>query len=239
MDFALSPIANELRERLLAFMDEHVYPAEAVYDEQLRQSGDPHHHPPVMQELKAEARRRGLWNLFLPHRTEWTDGLSNLDYAPLAEVMGRSGIASEACNCSAPDTGNMEILTMFGTPEQKDRWLQPLLEGEIRSCFAMTEPAVASSDATNISCRIEPDGDDYVINGRKWWISGAADAHCQIAILMGKTDPDGPPHLQQSMVLVPMDSPGLTNVRALPVFGYMDQEGHCELTFDGVRVPKT
>jgi acyl-CoA dehydrogenase len=239
MDFALSPVANDLRERLLAFMDEHVYPAEAVYDEQLRESGDPHCHPPVMEELKAEARRRGLWNLFLPHRTEWTDGLSNLDYAPLAEVMGRSGIASEACNCSAPDTGNMEILTMFGTPEQKDRWLQPLLEGEIRSCFAMTEPAVASSDATNISCRIESDGDDYVITGRKWWISGAADARCQIAILMGKTDPDGPPHLQQSMVLVPMDSPGLTNVRSLPVFGYMDQEGHCELIFDGVRVPKT
>jgi acyl-CoA dehydrogenase len=239
MDFALSPVANDLRERLLAFMDEQVYAAEAVYDEQLRASGNPHHHPPVMEELKADARRRGLWNLFLPHRTEWTDGLSNLDYAPLAEVMGRSGIASEACNCSAPDTGNMEILTMFGTPEQKDRWLQPLLEGEIRSCFAMTEPAVASSDATNISCRIEPDGDDYVITGRKWWISGAADARCQIAIVMGKTDPDGPPHLQQSMVLVPMDSPGLTNVRSLPVFGYVDQEGHCELIFDGVRVPKT
>jgi acyl-CoA dehydrogenase len=239
MDFALSPVANDLRERLLAFMDEHVYPAEAVYDEQLRESGDPHHHPAVMEELKTEARRRGLWNLFLPHRTEWTDGLSNLDYAPLAEVMGRSGIASEACNCSAPDTGNMEILTMFGTPEQKDRWLQPLLEGEIRSCFAMTEPAVASSDATNIASRIEPDGDDYVINGRKWWISGAGDARCQIAILMGKTDPDGPPHLQQSMVLVPMDSAGLTNIRSLPVFGYMDQEGHCELVLDGVRVPKT
>ena len=165
MDFSLSPTAEELRTRLLAFMDEHVYPAEAVYRQQLADAGDPHAHPPVMEELKAEARRRGLWNLFLPHKTQWTDGLSNLDYAPLAEVMGRSPIASEACNCSAPDTGNMEILTMFGTPEQQEQWLHPLLEGEIRSCFAMTEPAVAVSDATNIACRIERDGDDYVING--------------------------------------------------------------------------
>jgi len=192
-----------------------------------------------MEELKAEARTRKLWNLFLPHETEWTDGLSNSDYAPLAEIMGTSGIASEALNCAAPDTGNMEILTMFGTDEQKERWLHPLLEGEIRSCFAMTEPAVASSDATNIACRIERDGDDYVINGRKWWISGAADPRCEVAILMGKTDPEAPRHLQQSMILVPMDAPGLTNVRNLPVFGYTDHEGHCELLFEDVRVPAT
>ncbi len=238
MDFALSPIASDFRERLLSFMDEQVYPAETVYREQMEASGDPHTHPVVIEDLKVEARRRGLWNLFLPHKTQWTDGLSNLDYAPLAEIMGRSFLASEACNCSAPDTGNMEILTMFGTPEQQERWLHPLLEGEIRSCFAMTEPAVASSDATNISCRIDPDGDDYVINGRKWWISGAADPRCAVAILMGKTDPAAPRHLQQSMVLVPLDAPGLTIVRSLPVFGYQDREGHCEIVFDDVRVPR-
>jgi acyl-CoA dehydrogenase len=239
MEFSLSPVASELRERLLAFMDEHVYPAESVYARQISESGHPHFHPPVMEELKAEARSRGLWNLFLPHKTQWTDGLSNLDYAPLSEIMGRSPIASEACNCSAPDTGNMEILTMFGTAEQQERWLQPLLEGEIRSAFAMTEPAVASSDATNIECRIETDGDDYVINGHKWWISGAASDRCRILIVMGKTDPSGPPHRQQSMVLVPMDTPGITNLRALPVFGYQDPEGHCELLFENVRVPRS
>jgi acyl-CoA dehydrogenase len=239
MDFSLSPVASELRERLLAFMEDHVYPAEPVYARQITESGNPHFHPPVLEELKAEARRRGLWNLFLPHKTQWTDGLSNLDYAPLSEIMGRSPIASEACNCSAPDTGNMEILTMFGTAEQQERWLQPLLEGEIRSAFAMTEPAVASSDATNIECRIETDGDDYVINGRKWWISGAASERCQILIVMGKTDPSAPPHRQQSMVLVPMDTPGITNLRALPVFGYQDPEGHCELLFEDVRVPRS
>lgn len=237
MDFALSPTAERLRDELLDFMDSHVYPAEAVHAEQIRESGDPHFHPPVMEELKQEARRRGLWNLFLPHQTQWTEGLSNIDYAPLAEIMGRSGIASQACNCSAPDTGNMELLTMFGTPEQQERWLYPLLEGQIRSAFAMTEPAVASSDATNIECRIERDGDEYVINGRKWWISGAADARCQLFILMGKTDPSAPRHLQQSMILVPRDTPGVEIVRALPVFGYQDQEGHCEITFDDVRVP--
>jgi acyl-CoA dehydrogenase len=202
-------------------------------------SGDPHHHPQVIEDLKAEARARGLWNLFLPHRTQWTDGLSNLDYAPLAEITGRSPLAPEALNCAAPDTGNMEILTMFGTEEQKERWLQPLLEGEIRSCFAMTEPAVASSDATNIECSIRREGDEYVINGRKWWISGAASHRCKVAIVMGKTDPEASTHLQQSMVLVPMDTPGLTNVRALPVFGYQDREGHCELLFEDVRVPVT
>jgi acyl-CoA dehydrogenase len=214
-----------------------VYPAEGVYRQQIIDSGDPHTHPPIMEELKVEARRRGLWNLFLPHKTKWTEGLNNLDYAPLAEIMGRSHIASQACNCSAPDTGNMEVLTMFGTPEQQEEWLYPLLEGEIRSAFAMTEPAVASSDATNIECRIQRDGDEYVINGRKWWISGAADTRCKIFILMGKTDPDAPRHLQQSQVLVPRDTPGVVIERALPVFGYQDQEGHCEISFTDVRVP--
>ena len=239
MDFALSPTASDLRDRLLAFMDEHVYPAEPVYQRQIQESGDPHFHPPVMEELKAEARRRGLWNLFLPHKTRWTDGLSNLDYAPLAEIMGRSPIASEACNCSAPDTGNMEVLAAFGTAEQQERWLHPLLEGEIRSAFAMTEPAVASSDATNIESSIVADGDDYVINGHKWWISGTADARCKILIFMGKTDQSAPPHRQQSMVLVPTEVPGITNRRALPVFGYQHQEGHCELLFEDVRVPRS
>ena len=237
MDFALSARAEELCKRLEAFMDECVYPNEALYHGQIAESGDPHVHAPILDDLKVEARERGLWNLFLPHATEWTDGLSNLDYAPLAEITGRSPLAPEALNCSAPDTGNMEILTMFGTDEQKERWLRPLLEGEIRSCFAMTEPAVASSDATNISLRIERDGDHYVLNGRKWWISGAARERCRVAIVMGKTNPDAPAHLQQSMVLVPMDTPGLTNLRNLPVFGYQDNEGHCELVFEDVRVP--
>ena len=237
MDFALSPTASALRERLLAFMDERVYPAEATYAEQLAASGDPHHHAPVIEELKEDARSRGLWNLFLPHKTEWTDGLSNLDYAPLAEIMGRSPIASEACNCSAPDTGNMEIFTMFGTAEQQERWLQPLLEGRIRSCFAMTEPAVASSDATNIQLSIDREGDEYVLNGRKWFISGAMHQHCEISIVMGKTDTSAPTHRQQSMVLVPMDTPGVQVVRNMRVFGYDDAEGHCEVIYDGVRVP--
>ncbi|WP_334141874.1 acyl-CoA dehydrogenase family protein [Rhabdothermincola sp.] len=237
MDFELSPTARDLRERLLAFMDEKVYPAEAVYRDQMAAAGDPHHHPAILEELKAEARARGLWNLFLPHKTDWTDGLSNTDYAPLAEITGRSPLAPEALNCSAPDTGNMEILTMFGTPEQKERWLQPLLEGEIRSCFAMTEPEVASSDATNIRCEIRREGDEYVINGHKWWISGAASHRCKVAIVMGKTDPEAPIHRQQSMVLVPLDTPGVTIVRNLPVFGYEDREGHCEILFEDVRVP--
>jgi len=239
MDFELSPVAEEYRTRLSAFMDEHVYPNEERAEEEIRASGDPHHHPEVIEELKAEARRRGLWNLFLPHRTKWTEGLSNLDYAPLAEITGRSHLAPEALNCSAPDTGNMEILTMFGTPEQQEEWLYPLLEGEIRSCFAMTEPAVASSDATNIETEIRSDGGDYVITGRKWWISGAADARCKVAIVMGKTDRGAPAHRQQSMVLVPLDTPGVRVVRNLTVFGYSDQEGHCEIVFDGVRVPKS
>ncbi|HTU87721.1 MAG TPA: acyl-CoA dehydrogenase family protein [Solirubrobacteraceae bacterium] len=239
MDFAFSDRCQDLRERLLAFMDEHIYPAEPVYHEQLLESGDPHSHPPIMEELKERARELGLWNLFLPEPTQGVDvpGLSNSEYAPLAEIMGRSHIAPEACNCAAPDTGNMEVLNLFGSPEQKERWLVPLLEGEIRSAFAMTEPAVASSDATNIELRIERDGDDYVLNGCKWWISGAMRERCKILIVMGKTDPDGPTFKQQSMILVPKDTPGVTVVRNLPVFGYIDQEGHAELTFEDVRVP--
>jgi acyl-CoA dehydrogenase len=237
MDFEISPTAQALQQQLLSFMDEHIYPAEAIYERQIREAGDVHFHPPVMEELKQEARRRGLWNLFLPHPTEWTEGLSNLDYAPLAEITGRSSIAPEALNCAAPDTGNMEVLTMFGTPEQQARWLRPLLEGDIRSCFMMTEPAVASSDATKVECRIDRDGDDYVINGRKWWTSGAARERCRVGILMGKTDVEAPRHRQQSMVLVPMDAPGVTVVRDLLVFGFNDPEGHCEVLLEDVRVP--
>jgi acyl-CoA dehydrogenase len=238
MDFQLSPTALALQDRLLAFMDERVYPAETVYEEQMAALGDPHAHPQIVEDLKAEARKRGLWNLFLPHETQWTEGLSNLDYAPLAEITGRSvHLAPEALNCAAPDTGNMEVLTMFGTDAQKEQWLQPLLEGEIRSAFAMTEPDVASSDATNIQLSIVRDGDEYVLNGRKWWISGAASERCKIFIVMGKTDPSASRHLQQSMILVPRDTPGLTVVRDLPVFGYQDREGHVELRFEDVRVP--
>jgi acyl-CoA dehydrogenase len=236
MDFELSDRCNDFRERLLAFMDERVYPAEPVYEEQLREAGDPHAQPAIIEELKGEARERGLWNMFHPDE-RFGAGLTNCDYAPLAEILGRSAIASEACNCSAPDTGNMEVLTQFGTPEQQDRWLRPLLDGEIRSAFAMTEPDVASSDATNIALRIEREGDEYVLNGRKWWISGALHPHCRILIVMGKTNPDGPRHQQQSMVLCPLDTPGVTVVRGLPVFGYQDQEGHAELLFENARVP--
>jgi acyl-CoA dehydrogenase len=236
MDFEPSQRCQALKERLSAFMDEHVYPAEATYERQLRESGDPHHQPAVMEELKTRAKAAGLWNMFLPDEVHGA-GLSNSDYAPLAEILGRSQIASEACNCSAPDTGNMEVLHQFATPAQKERWLEPLLEGEIRSSFAMTEPDVASSDATNIALRIERDGDEYVLNGRKWWISGALHPHCKIMIVMGKTAPDGPRHRQQSQILVPIDTPGVTIVRGLPVFGYQDQEGHAEITFTDVRVP--
>src|SRR4029450_3583523 len=217
MDFALSPTATKLRDELEAFMDECVYPNEALYHRQIVESGNPHAHALIPDELKVEPRKRGLWNLFLPHATEWTEGLSNLDYAPLAEVTGRSHLAPEALNCAAPDTGNMEILTMFGTDAQKERWLRPLLDGEIRSCFAMTEPAVDSSDATNISLRIARDGDDYVLNGRKWWISGAARERCKVAIVMGKTDPDAPPKRHQSMIIVPIERPGLTHLHKLRV----------------------
>jgi len=236
MDFEPSQRCTEFKERLSAFMDEHIYPAEEVYERQLRESGDPHHQPAIMEELKVRAREAGLWNMFLPDPDDGA-GLSNADYAPLAEILGRSHIASEACNCSAPDTGNMEVLYHFGTDEQKERWLRPLLDGEIRSAFAMTEPDVASSDATNIQLRIERDGDEYVLNGRKWWTSNAMHPHCKIMIVMGKTTTDGPIHKQQSQILVPMDTPGVTIVRDLMVFGYNDQEGHAEVDFKDVRVP--
>jgi acyl-CoA dehydrogenase len=236
MDFQPSERCVEFKERLTAFMNEHVHPAETLYERQLRESGDPHLQPPIMEDLKARARAAGLWNMFLPDPDHGA-GLSNSDYAPLAEILGRSHIASEACNCSAPDTGNMEVLHQFATPAQKERWLQPLLEGEIRSSFAMTEPDVASSDATNIALRIERDGEEYVLNGRKWWISGALHPHCRIMIVMGKTLTEGPRHKQQSMILVPLDTPGVEIVRGLPVFGYQDQEGHAEIEFSDVRVP--
>jgi acyl-CoA dehydrogenase len=237
VDFALSPKAAQLATSLDGFMRELVYPAEPVYAEQMREAGTAHHQPPILGELKDQARARGLWNLFLPHKTEWTDGLSNLDYAPLAEITGRSFIAPEVLNCSAPDTGNMELLTLFGTDEQKERWLRPLLAGQIRSAFLMTEPAVASSDATNIQTRIERDGGGWVINGHKWWISGTGDPRCKVGIVMGKSDPTAASHVQQSMVLVPMDSSGIRVIRDLTVFGYNDREGHCEIVLDNVRVP--
>jgi acyl-CoA dehydrogenase len=236
MDFQPSERSQEFKERLTAFMDEHVYPAEPLYQRQLEESGDPHHQPAVMEELKVRAREAGLWNMFLPDASLGA-GLSNSDYAPLAEVLGRSRIASEVCNCSAPDTGNMEVLFHFATPAQKDEWLMPLLDGEIRSAFAMTEPDVASSDATNIALRIERDGEEYVLNGRKWWISNALHPHCRILIVMGKTQLDAPIHRQQSMILVPLDTPGVDVVRGLSVFGYEDHEGHAEIEFENVRVP--
>jgi acyl-CoA dehydrogenase len=240
MDFQPSERCSEFKERLTSFMDEHVYPAEAIYEQQLLASGDPHHQPAVMEELKQRARDAGLWNMFLPDPDHGA-GLSNSDYAPLAEILGRSHIASEACNCSAPDTGNMEVLNQFATPEQKERWLMPLLDGEIRSAFAMTEPDVASSDATNIAMRIERDGEDYVLNGRKWWTSNALHPNCRIMIVMGKTagweSSPAPVHKQQSMILVPLDTPGVSILRGLPVFGYQDQEGHAEVDFADVRVP--
>jgi len=237
MDFALSPVATQLRAELVDFMDAWIYPNEGVFEQQMIELGDPHGDPPILRDIQQEARRRGLWNLFLPHKTEWTDGLSNVDYASLAEIMGRSLIASDAFNCYAPDTGNMEILTMFGTEEQKERWLRPLLEFQIRSAFAMTEPAVASSDATNIETRIRREGDEYVINGRKWWISGSGRPGCKILIVMGKTDPTAERHRQQSMVLVPTDTPGVNIIRNLPVYGFVDRESHCEIDFAEVRVP--
>jgi len=236
MDFQPSERCIEFQERLRAFMDEHIHPAEPVYERQLAESGDPHHQPAIMEELKARAREAGLWNMFLPDADHGA-GLSNGDYAPLAEILGRSHIASEACNCSAPDTGNMEVLHQFATDEQKEQWLKPLLEGEIRSSFAMTEPEVASSDATNIALRIERSGEDYLLNGRKWWISGALHPHCRIMIVMGKSSPEAPRHRQQSQILVPIDTPGVEIVRGLPVFGYQDQEGHAEIVFENVRVP--
>ncbi|NES12975.1 MULTISPECIES: acyl-CoA dehydrogenase family protein [Micromonospora] len=239
MDFAYDARTVELRERLEAFLTECVYPAEPVHHEQVTAAGDPWARPPVMDELKAEARKRGLWNLFLPD-ARYGAGLTNLQYAPLAELTGRSPhLAPEALNCAAPDTGNMELLAEFGSDAQRDRWLTPLLDGEIRSAFCMTEPEVASSDATNIATRITRDGDSYVINGRKWWSSGAMDPRCEIFIVMGKTDPDAERHRQQSMVLVPRDTPGVTVRRGLTVFGYSDAPhgGHAEIDFTDVRVP--
>jgi len=236
MDFALSARAEDLRERLRDFADTVIDPATPTYYAQVAESGDPHFHPPVMEELKAKARALGFWNLFLPD-DEHGAGLTNLDYAPLCELMGRSPLLAEATNCSAPDTGNMELLHQFATPLQREQFLQPLLEGEIRSCFAMTEPWVASSDATNISSRIERDGDHYVVNAHKWWTSGAASPRCSFAILMGVSDPDADPHRRHSMIIVPFDTPGFRIVRTLPVFGHDAGGGHCETLFDNVRVP--
>ena len=239
MDFAFSARVEELQKELWAFMEECVFPAEETFRRQVEEADEPWPHPPVMEELKAEARRRNLWNLFLPN-PKWGPGLTNLEYAPLAEITGRSiFIAPEAINCSAPDTGNMEILAEFGTPEQQQQWLLPLLEGEIRSVFSMTEPAVASSDANNIETRIERDGDEYVINGVKWWSSGAMSPRCRVAIVMGVTNPDADSHRRQSMILVPLDSPGVKRVRSTGFFGYHDEAhgGHAVIHYDNVRVP--
>ena len=236
--FEMSDRAKKYHSDLLEFMDSQVYPAEVVYHEQMRDSGDPHFQPPVMEDLKAEARRRGLWNLFHPH-PEWGPGLTNLEYAALAEIMGRSHIAPEACNCNAPDTGNMEVLTLFGSDEHKEKYLKPLLDGTMASAFAMTEPQVASSDATNVELSMVRDGDEYVLNGRKWFASNALHKNCRVLIVMGKTDPAAAPHRQQSMMVVPVDAPGVTVMRGLPVFGYQDREGHAEIDFTDVRVPAT
>jgi acyl-CoA dehydrogenase len=235
VDLSQSEKGRRLLAELEAFMTERVYPAEAVYAQQRAAAGlTDHAVPPIIFELMAEARSRGLWNLFLPA----VSGLSNLDYAPIAELTGRSPyLAPVALNCNAPDTGNMELLHLFGTDEQKRTWLEPLLAGEIRSGFSMTEPDVASSDARNIATSIVRDGDDYVINGRKWWTTGAADPRCELLIVMGKTDPDAPTHQQQSMILVPARHPGVEIVRSLPLFGYHDQQGHCEIHYRDVRVP--
>ena len=240
MQFDHSPKVRELMQRVEAFMDAHVYPAEQAYFEYVEQAEDRWAIPPVMEELKQKAQAEGLWNLFLAEFEDFGYGLSNLEYAPLAEIMGRSLIGAEVFNCNAPDTGNMEVLARFGTPEQQARWLKPLLAGEIRSAFAMTEPGVASSDATNIKCSITRDGDDYVISGRKWWTTGAPDPRCKILIVMGKTDPDADRHRQQSQVLVPMDAEGVKLLRPLTVYGYDDApHGHAELVLDNVRVPVT
>ena len=240
MDFAFTEKALDWQRRMQAFMDEAVYPAEPVYTSQMAAvNHDPAVTPQVIEELKTEARRRGLWNMFLPD-PRWGAGLSVLEYAPLAEITGRSPwIAPEATNCAAPDTGNMEIIAEFGSEAQKQQWLVPLLEGEIRSAFSMTEPDVASSDATNIACRVESDGDHYVITGRKWWSSGAISNRCKVAIVMGVTSPDADTYHRQSMVLVPLDAPGVKVVRNVNVFGYHERGGHAEILYDGVRVPRT
>jgi acyl-CoA dehydrogenase len=242
MEFEYSERCKTLQEKLLKFMDEHIYPNEKAYKQEIDRNGQEKGNrwlaTTIIEDLKPKARAAGLWNLFLPKSTRAPEGLSNLDYAPLCEIMGRVGWAAEVFNCSAPDTGNMETIERYGSEEHKKQWLEPLLRGEIRSAFAMTEPAVASSDATNIATRIQRDGDEYVINGHKWWISGAGDPRCKVFILMGKTDPDAPRHSQQSMILVPADAKGVTIKRPLPVFGYDDApHGHCEILFENVRVP--
>jgi acyl-CoA dehydrogenase len=241
MDFTYSDKVKDLQKRVTAFMDEHVYPSEPIFEAEMdaaRRNGNPWVPTRIVEELKEKARAAGLWNLFLPE-SKLGAGLTNLEYAPLCEIMGRSHIGPEAMNCSAPDTGNMETIVRYGSEEHKEQWLKPLLEGKIRSAFAMTEPDVASSDATNIEARIERDGDDYVINGQKWWTSGANDPRCKIMIFMGKSDPQNSNrHRQQSMILVPMDTPGVTILRHLPVFGYDDApHGHAEVRFENVRVP--
>ncbi len=234
MDFNYSDKTSDLRMRLSSFMDAHIYPNEKTFADEVR-TGDRWQPSALIEDLKTKARSEGLWNLFLPSES----GLSNLEYAPLAEIMGRVTWASEVFNCSAPDTGNMEVLHLYGSPEQKERWLRPLLDGEIRSCFSMTEPGVASSDATNIEASIVRDGDDYILNGRKWWSTGAGDARCRFSIFMGKTDPSAPRHLRQSMILVPMDAAGVKVERNVDVFGYDDAPyGHSEISFTDVRVPK-
>ncbi len=237
MNFDYTDKVQNLRRRIAAFMDEHVYPSEQAYHDYLNAAESRWVIPPLMEQLKDKARAAGLWNLFLPE-SDYGAGLTNLEYAPLAELMGRSFLAPEVFNCAAPDTGNMEVLVRYGTPEQRQRWLEPLLDGKIRSAFAMTEPAVASSDATNIEASIVRDGDEYVINGRKWWTSGAMDPRCEILIFMGKTDRDAERHRQQSMILVPLATPGVKVMRPLTVFGYDDApHGHAEVDFDDVRVP--
>jgi acyl-CoA dehydrogenase len=240
MDFAFDDATRDLQERLLAFMDERVYPAEARFRDEAASAASPWDTPAVIEELKAEARSRGMWNLFLPQTHDHGAGLTNLQYAPLAEITGRNPwIAPEAINCSAPDTGNMELLSLFGTSEQQRRWLDPLLDGTIRSAFSMTEPDVASSDATNIATRIERDGDEYVINGRKWWTSGAMSPRCELLIVMGVSNPDADRHRRQSMILVPRDTPGVQIKRSTSLFGYDDgpHGGHAEVVYDNVRVP--
>jgi acyl-CoA dehydrogenase len=237
MHFDFSPKVENLRHRLLEFMDKHIYPNERIYHEQLRSAPTCWHVPRIIEELKQKAHERQLWNLFLPE-SEYGAGLTNFEYAPLCEIMGRSPIAPEVFNCAAPDTGNMEVLVRYGTAEQKAQWLVPLLAGQIRSCFAMTEPDVASSDATNIQARIERQGSSYVINGRKWWASGAGDPRCKVAIVMGKTDINAPLHQQQSMILVPLDTPGVRIERTLTVFGYDHApHGHAEISLENVTVP--
>jgi acyl-CoA dehydrogenase len=242
MEFEYSDRCKELQAKLLKFMDAHIYPNEKAYKQEVDRNGTEKGNrwiaTNIIEELKVKARAAGLWNLFLPKSTRAPEGLSNLDYAPLCEIMGRVSWAPEVFNCAAPDTGNMETIERYGSEEHKREWLEPLLRGEIRSAFAMTEPAVASSDATNIETRIERDGDEYVINGHKWWISGAGDPRCKIFIFMGKTDPEAARHSQQSMILVPVDTKGVTIKRLLPVFGYDDApHGHCEILFENVRVP--